>query len=177
MKSLLLVIIVAVLSIQYIFSAYGCSKELDYPSEVSLKEANKIVGEELPFPSYLPENFEVDDIYALEHSDYSETFAVTFFTRNTGIHDVTRIDEAPVRMYIALLREGQIGGLKIPGKEYDIEGTRGILWTREESNELWWILPYHEFPGQYELSIRANKDVPEDEIVRMARSVPQNNIK
>ena len=53
-----------------------------YPYEVSLNQANQIMGAPIPFPSYLPEGFEVRSIYALDHGNDLD-FMVLLISDNT----------------------------------------------------------------------------------------------
>lgn len=147
---------------------------LSYPRQVSLGDANKILNADPPRPTYLPEKFSLTAIYLLEYTSSREEFALTFYPKDSIEGGLTNIDQAPIRMYVRLFRGGQVGGLKLVGDKYYIGGTVGILVTREESNGLWWIINYREFPGQYEIVLAATKDVPKEEIVKMAQSVPQS---
>lgn len=74
----------------------------------------------LPVPAYLPENFSMTAIYALEHTDSIEFLAITFYLKKNEDGGVTKIEEAPIRMYVKLLRGGQFGGLnpQNPGSLY-----------------------------------------------------------
>lgn len=143
-----------------------------FPRRISIQEANTIVSSLLPTPAYLPENYFLSSIYVLELSDTLSEVALTFHPKGSMDGGIENIQKAPIRLYMNLYRGGQMGGLKIPGERYDIVGTYGVLVTRNESNDLWWILNYREFPGQYEMVLAANTDIPKEELVKIARSVP-----
>ncbi len=152
----------------------GCKKSPTYPYKVSLEQANEIMGSPLPVPTYLPEGFDIVGIYVLEHSDTSEhmVFLISEEVINEG--DISpNFNEVPMKMYVTLYRKGQVGGLKLVGERYDIGGTKGVLVTGGTTDNLWWILSYPQPPGQYELKLSAIKEIPIEELVKVARSVPQ----
>lgn len=142
-----------------------------FPRRISIQEANTIVSSPLPTPAYLPENYFLSSIYILELSDARSEVALAFYPKGSVDGGITNIDEAPIRMYLRLSRGGQMGGLKIVGIGYDIVGAHGVLVAQNKSNQLWWDLPYKEL-GQYEMVLEASKDIPEEELVKIARSVP-----
>ncbi len=156
------------------FSPFGCNKEAEYPHKMSLDEANKVLKAPLPVPAYLPDDFVTTEIYLLEHNDELEHIVITISNSNTVVQGsaLTDIEKAPIKMYVKLLRRGQVGGLKLVGEVFDIAGTRGVLVTRDKTNDLWWILPYRKPPGQYELHLTAVNKIPKEELVKIATSVP-----
>ncbi|MBI2852227.1 MAG: hypothetical protein HYX84_03880 [Chloroflexi bacterium] len=171
MKHITIVLALAGLLFLLVLSPYGCSKRL--PRQVSLAEASKIVNAPFPVPAYLPEGFSITAIYALYHDDESDGLGVTFYPAGTVAGGVADVDKAPIRMIATLHRKGQFGGLKLVGEDYDVAGIRGVLVPRDDSNDLFWILPHPESPGEYLMEMKGNKDIPKEELVKMARSVPQ----
>ena len=141
-----------------------------YPRQISLEQANILVNALLPVPAYLPGNFTFTEFYQMAHSDALEEFAIPFYPIGQEQRGVADINKAPLKLYMSLYRNGQVGGLKIPGEAYDIGETNRVLVKRKETHDLFWIINYRDFPGQYELHLVMNKDIPKEEIVKIARS-------
>lgn len=144
-----------------------------YPHQISLNEATTIIDAELPVPGYLPENLSLNGIYLLEQSSGRTEIALTFAPKGSSPVGVGDIEKVPVRLYLRLFKGGQIGGLKLPGERYDISGVGGVLVTQNQSNDLLWVQNYAVFPGQFEMDLSADKDISKEELVKIARSVPQ----
>ena len=154
-------------------SSIGCIKRVEYPYKVSVEQANEIIGASLPAPTYLPEGFQISDIYVLEKD--SDSVHIVILISDTAANEMKPNDAKQVpqkiEMYVTLYRRGQVGGLKLEGEWFDIDGTKGVLVTKETSYTIWWILPYRQPPGQYELKLSAMKEIPKEELVKTARSV------
>ena len=146
-------------------------KSVSYPRHISLGQANILVNALLPFPSYLPGNFTSTEVYLMAYSDTLEEFALPFYPKGQEQWGEAAIGKAPIRLYMSLYRNGQVGGLKLPGELYDLGGTTGILVTRNETYDMWWIMNYRDFPGQYELHLVVTKDIPKEELIKIARSI------
>lgn len=171
MKRYLVLVLCIILSLSLVIPSFGCKKR-EYPYKVSLEQASEIIEAAFPFPTYLPAGFDVAGIYVLEQGDDSEHLVILISDKAVD-DDMPNFDEIPIKMYVTLHRKGQIGGLKLIGEWYDIGKTRGVLVSRETTNNLWWILSYPKPPGQYELALYAVKGIPKEELVKVARSVPQ----
>jgi hypothetical protein len=153
----------------------GCRQESKYPYRISIEEANEIVGAPLPVPNYLPEGYKIIGIFLTERNESLVTIVI--FISNKDIEEAkkTDINEMPqdITMKVTLYRNGAIGGLKIVGYWYHLGKTNGVLETKEENNVLWWILPYPVLPGQYKIALSAIKDIPREEMIKIAKSVDQ----
>lgn len=171
MKRYLVLVLCIILSLSLVIPSFGCKKR-EYPYRVTLEQASEIIEAAFPFPTYLPAGFEVAGIYVLEQGDDSEHFVI-LITDKAVDEAMPNFDEIPMKMYVTLHRKGHIGGLKLVGEWYDIGKTKGVLVTRESTNALWWILSYPKPPGQYALTLSAVKEIPKEELVKVARSVPQ----
>ena len=173
MKKVIVLCAVALVVLLLLAPVVGCKQKQVYPQRVSLEEANIIIEALLPVPTYLPEGFEIIGIYMLERSDYSEHMVLFISDEAIDEKQLSDINEVPrkMEMYVTLYRRGQVGGLKLPGEWLNIGDTEGVLVTRETTNELWWILTHPERPGQYELKLSAIKEIPKEELVKIAGSV------
>lgn len=160
----------------YIDKIIAASGEFDvvpvtYPRHVGLDQANVIANDYVPTPSYLPGNFTFTEIHQLEHSVTTEEFAITYYPKGQEAWGVTNFIKAPILLDVALYRNGQVGGLKLIGDRYDINGDTGVLVTGNATYDVWWIKNYHQAPGQYEIHMRATKDLTKDEVLKIARSI------
>jgi len=175
MKKPIILCAVALMVLLLVAPVVGCKQKPVYPQRVSLEEASKIMEAPLPVPTYLPEGFEIIGIYMLERSDYSEHMVLFISDEAIDEKQLSDINEMPrkMEMYVTLYRRGQVGGLKLPGEWFNIGDTEGVLVTRETTNDLWWILTHPERPGQYELKLSAIKEIPKEELVKIAESVRQ----
>jgi len=140
----------------------------DYPRKVSLKEAGEIMGEQLPVPSYLPQGFEIKGIYLTERSENSVTMALLI--SDEAIDEETL--SSKIKMDLTLYRKGQVGGLKFAADlGINLGKERGTLVTREDTNDIYRILPHTEPPGQYMIILSAIKEIPLNELIKIAESV------
>lgn len=169
MRKLIIAFCVAVSLLSCVVPSSGCKQEPEYPYRVSLEESSKIMSAPLPIPTYLPKGFAIKGIYVLERHEYSEMLVLL-------ISDEA-IDEkklsSKIKMNVTLYKRGQIGGLKLVGEWFKIGETEGVLVTKETTNDLLWILPYPEPPGQYEIRLSAIKEISKEELVKIAESVRQ----
>lgn len=181
-KPLIIFAIVLIILLMSVFQA-GCNNKPEIPEappeasltpyRISPEEASVVMGASLPLPTYLPEGYNVTGIYVLEHNDYSEHMVLLISDETIGEKQLPDMQSVPwkIKMNVTLYRRGQVGGLKLVGKWFKIGSTDGVLLTRETTNDLWWIFPYPEPPGQYEIKLSAIKEIPEEELVTIARSV------
>jgi hypothetical protein len=168
-RKLIIASYVAALLLSLVVLSFGCKKEPGYPYRISLEEASKIIGAPFPIPTYLRSGFEIKGIYVLERHEYSEMLVLLISDEAVDEKKLS----SKIKMYVTPYRRGQVGGLKLPGERFNIGDTEGVLVTRETTNDLWWILTHPEQPGQYELKLSAIKEIPKEELVKVARSVPQ----
>ena len=174
-----------VLSPQYTRTAQqaGFHNSLELTAQkVSSEEASRIIGVAVPLPSYLPEDYKVQEIYVQDN-------LLRLFISDTALEKrlVTLGDAAGTRqkymfeckmeMGIKWYPKGQVGGLKLPGEQVTIREGKGVLVDRETHIELWWLLPPQsalEQPGQFEIVLSASKNFSKDELLKVAESVTTN---
>jgi len=167
MKKLTIALYIAVSLLCLVVLSSSCKQQPEYPHRVSLEEADEIIDAPLPMPDYLPNGFEVKGIYVLENSEFTEIFTVLISDEAFDEETLS----AKMELKVTLYRRGQMGGLKLVGERFDIGETQGVLVIKETTSDLWWILPYPEYPGQYEISLAAIKEIPKEELVKIAESV------
>ena len=155
--------------------------------KATLEEASNIVGLTVPVPTYLPESYEVQEVYLLPMMSGPPGVMLLISDREIKRKLVTHTDAASTRQLYELqcrmtmsVRWDGDGFLLPPkisssmGRGVNINEGSGLLIWGEESNDLWWI--WHPDPndeGLFELEISVSKDFPEEELVRVAESVQQ----
>ena len=157
--------------------------------KTTLKEACNTVGLAIPVPTYLPEGYEVQEVYLSPMTSGPPGVILLISDRKIERNLVTRTDTTGILQYYELQCRMTISarwnsdGLILPpkissdmGRGVDInEGSGLIIWGwDEESNDLWWTL--HPDPGDeglFVLEISVSKDFPEEELIRVAESVQQ----
>jgi len=165
MLSLLLILMVA------------CEKEPTLPYRISLGEASEIVADKLPIPSYLPKEYEIKAIYLTEKQENIVELQIFISDKNISAGTEQDISTVPkdIVMQITLHKIGAIGGLKIVGEWFQFDNIRAVLVTEDNAeNVLWWILPYAEPPGQYKIALAAKKEIPTEELIKIASSVTRH---
>jgi hypothetical protein len=183
-KNLLIIFAMALTILLMSVSQAGCNNipeipeappevSIDYPYRISLEDAGVIMGAPLPLPAYLPEGYSVTGIFMLEHNDYSEHMVMLIYNEVIDEKQLSDIQNVPwkIKMNVTLYRKGQVGGLKLVGEWFKISGTDAVLMTRENTNDLRWLLPHPEHPGEYSMKLSAIKDIPKEELLKIAESV------
>ena len=157
--------------------------------KTTLKEAGNTVGLAVPVPTYLPESYEVREVYLTPMASGPPGVILLISDREIERNLVTRTDTTGTLQYYELQCRMTISarwdsdGLILPpkissdmGRGVDINEDSGlIIWGwDEESNDLWWTLnPDPDDEGLFVLEISVSKDFPEGELVRVAESVQQ----
>jgi len=155
--------------------------------ETTLKEASNTVGLAVPVPTYLPENYEVREVYLTPMASGPPGVILLISDRKIEKNLISHTDAAGTRQYYELQCRMTMSvrwhsdGLILPpkisssmGRGVNINEGSGLIIWREEINDLWWI--WHPDPndeGLFELEISVSKDFPEEELVRVAESVQQ----
>ena len=155
--------------------------------KTTLKEVSNIIGLAVPVPTYLPESYEVQEVYLRPMMSGPPGVILLISDREIEKKLVTHTDAAGTRQHYDLqcrmtmsVRWDSDGHLLPPkisssmGRGVNINEGSGLLIWGEESNDLWWI--WHPDPndeGLFELEISVSKDFPEEELVRVAESVQQ----
>jgi hypothetical protein len=139
----------------------------------TLAEAGRALGAAVPLPAYLPEGYQVQDIYT-EGDSVRVLFSDQPIEKrliNVGDTGETRQQYAfqckmglTVRWYAA----GSQAVPDIPGEPVKIGKHEGVLADREQHNELRWLLPGTS--GKYEIVLASGKKMSRDELMKIAGS-------
>ena len=154
--------------------------------ETNLEGAANIVGLTLPLPTYLPEGYEIREVYIwAEGSELillisdreikKELVTFTVYHDGKPLQTRQRWDcKCKMEMIIGCPAGG---GLKMPWAErVEIGQIRGRWVTGDESNSLWWQIK--AAPGEeglveiasFEIVLRASKNISKEEMIRIAES-------
>jgi len=157
-------------------SAATFANELPFEAqEITLEEADSIIGATIPVPSYLPEECNIQEVYAVDSSVVlliadkqidKELVSYTDASGNRQRYDFQCQMEMNVRWY----SEGGIP-VRLPGEKVEFNGCRGIILDEGDHNALWWNWsPDPNEPGMYEMVLSASKSISKTELVRAAAS-------
>jgi len=149
--------------------------------KTTLAEASSIMGVNVPVPTYLPEGYEVQEIYV----EGSTIVRLLISDRETEKKLVMHTDRAGTRQRYELrcrmtmrIRWDNDGHLippakaPVPKRGVKINASDGLIMVEDDTNDLWWTWrPDPDDEGLFELEISANKDIPEEELVKIAESV------
>ena len=199
MKKLIIGLILVILVTSWLSACSTPSEEVDQVGsiftiplertvqETTLKEARNTVGLGVPVPTYMPENYEVQEVYLSPMVSGPPGVILLISDRKIERNLVTRTDAAGTRQYYELQCRMTMSvrwhsdGLILPpkisssmGKSVNINEGSGLIIWGEEINDLWWI--WHPDPndeGLFVLEISVSKDFPEEELARVAESVQQ----
>jgi hypothetical protein len=147
--------------------------------KVSLTEAGRIIGVAVPLPAYLPEKYKIQEVYIqddLVRLFISDT-ALSKRQLTLGDAEGTRqkyMFECKMELGIRWHSGGKKDALKLAGDRVAIGEAKGILTDRETHQELWWLLPARQVPGQagqFEIALSISKGFSRDELIRVAGSV------
>lgn len=146
--------------------------------KVTLDEASNVVGWEIPVPSYLPQDYKIQEVYVMDSSVglliSDEEIEKELVTHTDAAGTRQRYEyQSKMEMSISWHSQGVAGGLKLPGDKVNIGDTHGVIVDAGDHYNLWWQpRPDLEQPGQYEIVLSASKLFKKDELVRIAESVP-----
>lgn len=161
----------AIVALLIVTALSACQQKPAEPRQVSVEEASRLLGVNVPVPTYLPSDYKIQEVFIWENT-------VTLLISDEEI-DYKLEDEDlqwKVKLNMTWYSKGQVGGLKLPGEWVNIGETRGVIIERETANELWWIWPEDtnpEKPGQFEFRLSAIKGISKAELIRIAESVSQ----
>ena len=149
------------------------SSSVELPKKIDWQEAEEIIGSPLPSIGYVPDGYHIQSLYLVEKTDQSAHFTIVITDMGLAESDELNGEKLAnkILVYMNLYKNGQIGGLKLPGDRYEIGQTEGVLWEQKDTNELIWLFPYAVFPGEYEMYIVTDKDMSVDELLKIARSI------
>jgi hypothetical protein len=174
-KSISILVVLIILCLTFI----SCTSP--YPKETTINEAEKLIKVTLPVPTYLPEDYEIYKLFMIEEN------VVLIVIKNTTNTDTQSPDPhlpptaGEMKMQIAWHAKGGPFGIKLLGEQVDIsEGpgvySKGVIDDHNDYIDLWWDWgpdPEWSTPAFFEFRLSANRNVPKEEIVKIARSVRQ----
>jgi len=160
----------------------GCSSKFTSPLEPSaqkttLEEASNILGAPVPVPAYLPEGYEIQEVYINERevtfliSD--EAIERTLVTGEEAEDADSQRYEVKCKMRLAM-RWYPEGGVpvRLPVEKVKINENRGFLQDRGDHNALWWDLSSEQDEeAMFEMVLAAGKGTPKEELVKVAESI------
>lgn len=142
------------------------------PRKTSLEEARDAIGVDVPIPAYLPRGCEIQEVYILE-----DTIILIISGKNIGKELITDDKQeiydfqCDIEMNIRWYSEKGVP-VRLPTVTVKIDESTGFLQDRGDKNALWWNwYPNRNKPGMFELVLLANKEIPIEELVRIAESV------
>jgi hypothetical protein len=138
----------------------------DY-QKTTLEEAGNIIGLTVPTPTYLPEGYEVREVYIKDTRDSTEWIVVLLIS-DGGIEWKGAEYQCNMRLTVYWR---DVGGLKMPWAErVQIGDNYGMLEKEEDHNDFSWIIQ----PGR-KLVLSAGKGVPTEEMINIADSIPSSS--
>lgn len=145
--------------------------------KVTLDEASNVVGWEIPVPSYLPQDYKIQEVYVMDSSVglliSDEEIEKELVTHTDAAGTRQRYEyQSKMEMSISWHSQGVAGGLKLPGDKVNIGDTHGVIVDAGDHYNLWWQpRPDLEQPGQYEIVLSASKRITKKELTEIAESV------
>jgi len=137
--------------------------ELEGFQRTTLEEASQTIGLPVLAPAYLPEGYEVREVYLKDTGDSLEWIVVMLISDEELIQEDGKYNE---KMRLTIYWR-DAGGLKMPWAErVQIGDSYGMLEKEDDHNDLSWIVK----PGR-KLVLSAEKDIPTKELAKIAESV------
>ena len=189
MKKLIVSCGVALVVIPLAFTLTGCTATFTSPLElnaqkVTLEEASKIMGVTVPVPTYLPEGYEIQEVYVTSEHEVTLLISDEVIEKKlVGKQVVTDVGtvvtpqrydvKCKMRMIMRWSPEGGVP-IKLPVEKVRIDGSWGFLQDRGDHRALWWEwFPEPGKPAMFELVLAASKKISKEELVKVAESVQQ----
>jgi hypothetical protein len=138
-------------------------------------EASGVLGAALPRPDYLPEGYQIREIYK------QDDWLRLLISDNPIVQDKIKLGDATgareryrftcqMEMAVRWYPDGKPEGLDVRGEDITVGEVKGILIYRESNLELRWLLPSQSTPGQYEIALKASQN-NKDELLKVAQSL------
>jgi len=138
----------------------------DY-QKTTLEEAGNIIGLAVFTPTYLPEGYEVREVYIKDTGDSTEWIVVLLIS-DGGIEWKGKEYQCNMRLTVYW---HDVGGLKMPWADrVQIGDSYGMLEKEKDHNDLSWIIQ----PGR-KLVLSAGKGIPAKELIKIAASTPPSS--
>lgn len=159
-------------------NTFTSSLEL-YTQKMTLEEAAKIMGITVPMPDYLPEGFEIQEVYVQNRSarllisDGPIEKNLVTHTDAAGTRQRYEV-QSKIEMSVSWSPEFMIP-VRLPEEKVDIKGSPGYLLEVENHKRLVWNwFPDPDSLGVFELGIEVGKGISKEELVKIAESVEFN---
>mgnify|MGYP001129423726 CR=1 FL=1 len=137
--------------------------ELEGFQRMTLEEVSRVIGVPVHAPTYLPESYEVREVYLKDTGSYTEWIVVMLISDEELVQKDGRYNE---KMRLTIYWH-DVGGLKMPWAErIQIGDSYGMLEEEDDRNDLSWIVR----PGR-RLVLSTEKDVHTEELAKIAESV------
>jgi len=162
MKKLIVLCAIALMTSLLVAPLVGCQQKPTEPQKLTLEEAGYVVGWPVPAPTYLPQGYEIQQVYV---KDKTVILRISDEELEDGL-------QWKMGMTISWHSEGIPGGLKLPGERVKINESTGVIVDRGDHNDLWW--QWRLDPGRlemFEFKLSAIKGIPKEELVKVAESV------
>jgi hypothetical protein len=170
--ALVLLVAVALSGCQLWSATFTGTLDLNDYQKTTLEEAGNIIGLTVPMPTYLPEGYEVQEVYIKDTGNSTE-WIVALLISDGEIEWIGNEYQCQMRITVYWR---DVGGLKMPWAErVKIGDGYGMLEKEKDHNDLSWIIR----PGR-KLVLSAGKDIPTKELTKIAESVntaPEETIK
>jgi hypothetical protein len=141
---------------------------------LTLEEASIFLGVSVPTPHYLPDSYEIQEIYigddtvrliisdeTVEKTPANGDDAVGFYTFR-----------CKMIMSVRWFGEGKAPPVRLPLEKVKINDTTGFLEEKSDHSVLWWN--WRPDPGQkgfFEIILSASKSISKKELIKIAGSV------
>jgi len=137
--------------------------ELEGFQKTTLEEASQVIGVLVHAPAYLPEGYEIREVYLKDTGSFTEWIVVMLISDEELVQEDGKYNE---KMRLTIYWH-DVGGLKMPWAErVQIGDGYGMLEKEDDHNDLSWIVR----PGR-RLMLSAAKDIPTKELANIAASV------
>ena len=127
---------------------------------VTLAEASETLGWDIPVPAYLPEGYEIKEVYVRDSSVRllisDEVIEKELVTHTDAAGTCQRYEyQSKMEMGISWHSQGVAGGLKLPGDRVNIGEAQGVIFDAGDHYDLWWQpRPDPQQSGQYEIALQ-----------------------
>ena len=162
-KKLIIVCGILLLTLYLAVSSAGCcANAADFP-EISLDEASDILGVNVPLPAYLPEGYEIRNVYLEENI---VTLIISGEQVGVDLQWGMKID--------IIWNNSQVfEPIELPFERIRIDDNiTGFIMQWETVNELWWEwFPDPGDEGWFEFMISAEKAITKEEMIKVARGM------
>jgi hypothetical protein len=182
MKKLVTISGAAWVALLLVISLIGCSattftEPLELTAQkATLEEASSIIGVTVPVPTYLPEGYEIQEVYLddstarLFISDEEIEKKLVTHTDAAGTRQRYEV-QCKMEMSVRWYPEGG-APIKLPVEKVQVNEKRGFLQDRGDHRALWWDwFPEPGKPAMFELVLAASKRISKEDLVKIAESV------